>query len=376
MPQRLRLLRFILPLLLASLQCLASKKLGKIHTLTSEPYMGDDDLLNFDEVLEARSVLMVDFMVDCLEEAEAGMNSKQVAQCKSSRDLKKPLKKLAKLNPGMTYAQVDVEAEPELAERFGVKDAPALVLFVNGTEPAYYSGDFSQRSIASWIEQATRVARVESEYDLGKLVAARTAGTVLVVGKGTDQVGNMMYETSTHVFQDDGNAHLGYAFVKTDGDHFSLEVHRGIKERAQFEFEPGKEIFWEDFVAFVHKEKAPWFGVVSAENAQAVVGGATRGIVWVYLTREDPAVLAEKHARLFVGVAKKWKKLRFVYVDLTKGTLPSSVPQCEHFPCVVSEKSGVVTKKEFDSEFTESDVNSFLKGALKGKAASVESAEL
>ncbi|CAK0801979.1 unnamed protein product, partial [Prorocentrum cordatum] len=98
---------------------------GKVLTLTGE--LGDEETPNFARLTEARAVVVVGFVVDCLAEAEPGMAPGTLRQCEESRALKPVFRPLARRHTSVTYAYVDVEAEDELARRFGVDSAPSVL---------------------------------------------------------------------------------------------------------------------------------------------------------------------------------------------------------------------------------------------------------
>jgi thioredoxin 2 len=60
------------------------------------------------------------------------------------------------LEPGVRFAKVDTEAEPALAERFGIRSIPTLALFRDGREVARQAGAMGSADIARWVAQAQR----------------------------------------------------------------------------------------------------------------------------------------------------------------------------------------------------------------------------
>jgi thioredoxin 2 len=55
------------------------------------------------------------------------------------------------LEPNARFAKVDTEASPELAQRFGIRSLPTLVLFRNGAEVARTTGAMPANAIADWV---------------------------------------------------------------------------------------------------------------------------------------------------------------------------------------------------------------------------------
>jgi thioredoxin 2 len=64
----------------------------------------------------------------------------------------------AKLEPGVRFAKVDTEAEPGLAQRFGIRSIPTIVLFRGGREVARQSGALSLPQIVNWVSANARAA--------------------------------------------------------------------------------------------------------------------------------------------------------------------------------------------------------------------------
>ena len=58
----------------------------------------------------------------------------------------------ARLEPHVRLAKLDTEAEPGIAQRFGIRSIPTLVLFRKGREAARQSGALSLPQIVRWVE--------------------------------------------------------------------------------------------------------------------------------------------------------------------------------------------------------------------------------
>jgi thioredoxin 2 len=56
------------------------------------------------------------------------------------------------LEPRMRLAKVDTEAEPSLAQRFGIRSIPTMILFQSGGEIARQSGAMSGEQIIQWAQ--------------------------------------------------------------------------------------------------------------------------------------------------------------------------------------------------------------------------------
>ena len=63
-------------------------------------------------------------------------------------------KSAAELEPLARFVKVDVDAEPALAQQFGVRGIPALFLFQNGKVAASHSGVAQPALLRQWVEGA------------------------------------------------------------------------------------------------------------------------------------------------------------------------------------------------------------------------------
>jgi len=59
----------------------------------------------------------------------------------------------ARLEPGMRLVKVNVDQEPDLAARFGIRSIPTMILARHGKELARTSGATSATAIAAWAQQ-------------------------------------------------------------------------------------------------------------------------------------------------------------------------------------------------------------------------------
>lgn len=60
----------------------------------------------------------------------------------------------AQLEPGVRLAKVDTEAAPALAQRFGIRSIPTLVVFRGGREVARVAGALPPAQFLQWVRQA------------------------------------------------------------------------------------------------------------------------------------------------------------------------------------------------------------------------------
>ncbi|MCC6202612.1 MAG: thioredoxin TrxC [Gammaproteobacteria bacterium] len=64
----------------------------------------------------------------------------------------------AQLEPNLRLAKVDTEAEPALANRFGIRSIPTLILFRQGQELGRQSGALITADILRWARQFSTMA--------------------------------------------------------------------------------------------------------------------------------------------------------------------------------------------------------------------------
>ena len=60
----------------------------------------------------------------------------------------------AQMAPGVRFVKVDTEAEPALAQRFGIRSIPTLAVFRGGREVARQAGAMDAGSLTRWVRQA------------------------------------------------------------------------------------------------------------------------------------------------------------------------------------------------------------------------------
>ncbi len=56
------------------------------------------------------------------------------------------------MTPRVRFSKVDTEAEQALAEKFGIRSIPTLVLFQNGREVARQAGAMGEADIVRWVQ--------------------------------------------------------------------------------------------------------------------------------------------------------------------------------------------------------------------------------
>jgi thioredoxin 2 len=59
------------------------------------------------------------------------------------------------LEPGVRLAKIDTEAEPALAQRFGIRSIPTLIAFRQGREVSRMAGALPLSAFLQWAQQAT-----------------------------------------------------------------------------------------------------------------------------------------------------------------------------------------------------------------------------
>ena len=59
-----------------------------------------------------------------------------------------------RLEPRVRLGKLDTEAEPAIAQRYGIRGIPSVVMIKKGREVARTSGAMSTSAIVDWVEQA------------------------------------------------------------------------------------------------------------------------------------------------------------------------------------------------------------------------------
>ncbi len=73
-------------------------------------------------------------------------------------------------NGAWTLVKVDTEANPELADRFGIRSLPTIKLFVGGEVVAEKMGAMSEADLIRWIEESTPSAQSDTAAKIGELM--------------------------------------------------------------------------------------------------------------------------------------------------------------------------------------------------------------
>jgi thioredoxin 2 len=62
----------------------------------------------------------------------------------------------SRLEPDLRFAKVNTDEHQETAARYGIRSIPTLIVFKGGREVARQAGAHDPRSLARWLELATR----------------------------------------------------------------------------------------------------------------------------------------------------------------------------------------------------------------------------
>ncbi len=57
--------------------------------------------------------------------------------------------------PGIRFVKVNTEAEPALAQRFGIRSIPTLAAFIGGSEIARQAGAMDAGRLVRWVSEVT-----------------------------------------------------------------------------------------------------------------------------------------------------------------------------------------------------------------------------
>lgn len=73
--------------------------------------------------------------------------------CQPSKQLFPIIEEIAKENPEVKVARVNVDKEPELTDRFGIMNIPAILLFRDGAVTDFATGNQTKETIRGMIEE-------------------------------------------------------------------------------------------------------------------------------------------------------------------------------------------------------------------------------
>ena len=102
---------------------LGEKIMSTVSLKSSVEHVGADSF--HEKVLQSEVPVLVDFYADW---------------CRPCRALGPVLEELAKETPNAKIVKVNVDREPELADRFGIESIPSLIVFRDGRSTARHSG--------------------------------------------------------------------------------------------------------------------------------------------------------------------------------------------------------------------------------------------
>jgi thioredoxin 1 len=75
--------------------------------------------------------------------------------CGPCRAMAPQFKRAATLRPQYSFAKVDVDAEPELAERYGIRSIPTLIVFRDGEAVAAQTGVVGADGLVKALDRLT-----------------------------------------------------------------------------------------------------------------------------------------------------------------------------------------------------------------------------
>ena len=73
--------------------------------------------------------------------------------CAPCRAMAPQLERAARLRPGYRFAKVDVDAEPEIAARYGIRSIPTLIVFRDGEAIAAQSGVIAADALVQAVDR-------------------------------------------------------------------------------------------------------------------------------------------------------------------------------------------------------------------------------
>lgn len=84
---------------------------------------------------------------------------------------------VSEANPDVVFAKVDTEAEPDLAQMYGVRSIPTLVAYRDGIPVHAQAGALPQAMLEDLLRQVRELDMEQVKVQYAEQVAAREAGT-------------------------------------------------------------------------------------------------------------------------------------------------------------------------------------------------------
>jgi len=267
--------------------------------VSAEDAVLDLNASNFDEVVNANSLILVEFYAPW-----CGHCKKLAPEYeKAAQELKGTIA-LAKVN-------ADEEVNKPLASRFGIRGFPTLKVFRNGV-PTDYQGERTAQTIVSYMKKQSRPA-VSALNTKAELDAFVNEDKVVVIGVFAERSGSE-YEAFKVVAESLRNNFLFGELVGNNDVAKEIGADSTPNVVLFKKFDEGKNILGSDFsdlASFINKNSMPLIDEIGPENYKNYAeSGLPLAYLFVDVSNKDAPVNELKE------VAKATKgKINFVYID-------------------------------------------------------------
>ncbi|MBL4622021.1 MAG: tetratricopeptide repeat protein [Immundisolibacteraceae bacterium] len=147
--------------------------------------------------------------------------------CEPCKTLGPILDKLAEASDQWTLVKIDVDSNQPLAQEFGVRGIPAVMLFIDGVKVDEFSGVLPESEVLAWLEtrlpsaSATAMKDVSALLDAGDQPAAEQLLETLI-DKDPESLEPRVGLSRLRLFSDPGFAQVMVEGARLGDDQFEL----------------------------------------------------------------------------------------------------------------------------------------------------------
>lgn len=325
----------------------------------------EDDVLvlkkdDFDQQIKIYKYILVEFYAPWC------------GHCKAlTPEYAKAAKQLLEEKSEIQLGKVDATEETELAEKYKVKGYPTIKFFRDG-EPIDYTGGRTAKDIVNWLKKKTGPPAATLST-VEEAVKFKDSQDVVIIGFFKDSESKLAKEYLDTAFTIDD-----YPFGITSDENVYKEFKVEKDTIILFKkFDEGKnefegEITKDNIKKFIKSNSLPLVIEFSQENAQKIFGGDIKlhNLLFVSKKSEDFDEILKKYR----NVAKDFKnKVLFVLINADEddhekiieffGIKKAEQPSMR----LIKLEGGMLKYKPETTEFSEENIQTFVKGVLDGK---------
>lgn len=95
--------------------------------------------------------------------------------CQPCQTFKPIYEEIAQQQTDVAFSRIDVESQHELAEEFGIRSVPTLMIFRDNVALCRESGEFSKAAFIDLLEQAKKLDMAAVQQDIAQQVEGDSA---------------------------------------------------------------------------------------------------------------------------------------------------------------------------------------------------------